>query len=340
MVYETEQVAKLGIFKDISGTSHYSVCLGDVTKTQQCGASRSCVNTTYEPPINDSVPVAEGSTSVFNKRRCVLSEGSSAKHRDTVGASQENNIHTAKLHKKTRLDNSQYGISVTSSYVVSLKMTIQRYSKSSNLGKKSKSYYNVARTPRDPARYAETVDKAAHMAKPNNYINGTRKNLVSSDNEGRMVEKCIVEIQGTFLEKIRVAHEWFTKEFMGSITTWDNMIKKFILKFHHLSDHNDDEEEEDSSETDNAPEFFMIEGKLFDFETPLNKKVLMNHGQKMGYHINYVITYVNPTALRMGKLSGPHAPLILTDSVMVENYQKWCCMKPDTYIKIIVGMMN
>ncbi|GKB14150.1 hypothetical protein Tco_0848073 [Tanacetum coccineum] len=117
----------------------------------------------------------------------------------------------------------------------------------------------------------ETVDKAAHMAKPNNYINGTRKNLVSSDNEGRMVEKCIVEIQGTFLEKIRVAHEWFTKEFMGLITTWDSMVEKFILKFHHLSDHNDDEEEEDSSETDNAPEFFMIEGNLFDFETPLCK---------------------------------------------------------------------
>ncbi|GJU58076.1 reverse transcriptase domain-containing protein [Tanacetum coccineum] len=69
----------------------------------------------------------------------------------------------------------------------------------------------------------------------------------------------------------RVAHEWFTKEFMGSITTWDSMVEKFILKFHHLSDHNDDEEEEDSSETDNAPEFFMIEGNLFDFETPLCK---------------------------------------------------------------------
>ncbi|GKB13934.1 hypothetical protein Tco_0847857 [Tanacetum coccineum] len=40
------------------------------------------------------------------------------------------------------------------------------------------------------------------MAKPNDYIIATRKNFVSNDNEGRMVEKCIVEIQGTFLMKI------------------------------------------------------------------------------------------------------------------------------------------
>ncbi|GJW13149.1 hypothetical protein Tco_0017282 [Tanacetum coccineum] len=63
---------------------------------------------------------------------------------------------------------------------------------------------------------------------------------------------------------------------MGSITTWDSMVKKFILKFHHLSDHNDDEEieeEEDPNETDNAPEIFMIEGNMFDFETPLSKGI-------------------------------------------------------------------
>ncbi|GJS47620.1 hypothetical protein Tco_0597741 [Tanacetum coccineum] len=54
------------------------------------------------------------------------------------------------------------------------------------------------------------------------------------------------------------------------------MVKKFILKFHHLSDHNDDEEieeEEDPNETDNAPEIFMIEGNMFDFETPLSKGI-------------------------------------------------------------------
>ncbi|GJY82484.1 hypothetical protein Tco_0495860 [Tanacetum coccineum] len=133
-----------------------------------------------------------------------------------------------------------------------------------------------------------------------------------------MVEKCIVEIQGTFLVKIRndafngndgenayehinkflkivgpikingstqdrfrlsiftvslagTAYEWFTKECIGSITTWDNMLEKFILKFHHLSDHNEEETEEDDNpnKTNNVPKIFRIKGNLFDFETPL-----------------------------------------------------------------------
>ncbi|GKD27095.1 hypothetical protein Tco_1233309 [Tanacetum coccineum] len=125
------------------------------------------------------------------------------------------------------------------------------------------------------------------MIKPNDYITATRKNFVSNDNEGRMVEKSIIEIQGTFLVKIRndafngndgenayehinkflkivgpikidgltqdrfrliifpislvgAAYEWFTKESIGSITTWDDMLEKFILKFHHLSDYNEE----------------------------------------------------------------------------------------------------
>ncbi|GJR21429.1 hypothetical protein Tco_0969956 [Tanacetum coccineum] len=65
------------------------------------------------------------------------------------------------------------------------------------------------------------------------------------------------------------AYEWFTKECIGSITTWDNMLEKFILKFHHLSDHNEEETEEDDNinETDNIPENLRIEENLFNFET-------------------------------------------------------------------------
>ncbi|GJX90876.1 hypothetical protein Tco_0344202 [Tanacetum coccineum] len=157
------------------------------------------------------------------------------------------------------------------------------------------------------------------MAEPNDYITATRKNFVSNDNKGRMVEKCIVEIQGTFLVKIRdsafnvnigekafkhidkflevvgpikinrltqerfrlsvfpisltgAAREWFVKECIGSITTWDNMVEKFILKFHHLSDHDEEEETEEDdnpNETENVPKIIKIEGNLFDFETPL-----------------------------------------------------------------------
>ncbi|GKB29369.1 hypothetical protein Tco_0868770 [Tanacetum coccineum] len=157
------------------------------------------------------------------------------------------------------------------------------------------------------------------MVKPNGYITAIQMKFVSNDNEGRMVEKCIIEIQGTFLVKIRddtfngnvgetafkhidkflkivglikvngltqdqfrlsvfpvllarAASESFTKECLGSITTWDNMVEKFILKFHNLSDHNEKEETEEDdnpNETYNVPEIFKIEGNLFDFETPL-----------------------------------------------------------------------
>ncbi|GJZ01395.1 hypothetical protein Tco_0519356 [Tanacetum coccineum] len=144
---------------------------------------------------------------------------------------------------------------------------------------------------------------------------------------------------------------------MGSITTWDTMVEKFIMKFHHLFYHNDDEdieEEEDPNKTNNAPEIFMIEGNLFDFETPLYEafnefncllKIYidlftydeyeqeLNNDEAKGtdepwsekgvpYRYN-VITYANHTASRMEKLSGPRATLTLMDSVMVENYQEW-----------------
>ncbi|GJY85450.1 hypothetical protein Tco_0499476 [Tanacetum coccineum] len=155
------------------------------------------------------------------------------------------------------------------------------------------------------------------MAEPNDYITATRKKFISNDNKGRMVEKCIVEIQGTFLVKIRddtfngnvgentfkhidkflkivgpikingltqerfrvsifpvsvagAASEWFIKECICSITTWVNMVEKFIMKFHHLSDHNKETKEDDNpNETDIALKIFMIKGNLFNFETPL-----------------------------------------------------------------------
>ncbi|GKA28495.1 hypothetical protein Tco_0714740, partial [Tanacetum coccineum] len=50
------------------------------------------------------------------------------------------------------------------------------------------------------------------------------------------------------------------------------MVEKFILKLHHLSDHNEEEETEEDdnpNKMDNVPEIFKIEGNLFDFETPL-----------------------------------------------------------------------
>ncbi|GJR11072.1 hypothetical protein Tco_0793724 [Tanacetum coccineum] len=44
--------------------------------------------------------------------------------------------------------------------------------------------------------------KRITMAEPNEYISVTQKNFLSDDNEGRLVEKSFLEIQGTFLVKI------------------------------------------------------------------------------------------------------------------------------------------
>ncbi|GKC83978.1 hypothetical protein Tco_1139695 [Tanacetum coccineum] len=159
------------------------------------------------------------------------------------------------------------------------------------------------------------------MAELNDYITATRKNFVSNDNKGKMVEKSIVEIQGTFLVKIRdnafngnirenafkhidkfleivgpikingltqdrfslsvfpvsltgAASEWFIKECIGSITTWENIVERFIQKLYHLSDKDDEEEtdeDDDHSETNDLTEIFKIEDDLFDYETPLCK---------------------------------------------------------------------
>ncbi|GJU78349.1 hypothetical protein Tco_1275419 [Tanacetum coccineum] len=244
------------------------------------------------------------------------------------------------------------------------------------------------------------------MAEPNDYITATRKNFVTNDNEGRMVEKCIYEIQGEFLVKIRdyafngnirenvfkhidkflevigpikingltqdrfklsvfpvslvgAASEWFTKECIGSITTWDNMVERFIMKFHHLSDHDEEEEtkeDDNPNETDNVPEIFKIEGIMFDFETPLceafyefnyllkidtdlftydiqnfkwydeyerelnndKAKGIEEPWSKSGVPYQLCDHICEPYHLRVEKLSGPHALLILMGSIMVE----------------------
>ncbi|GJW67704.1 hypothetical protein Tco_0122128 [Tanacetum coccineum] len=116
------------------------------------------------------------------------------------------------------------------------------------------------------------------MAKPNlnEYISVTRKNYLSDDNEGRMVEKRFLKIQGTFLVRIRdnafngtigenvvehieiflkvveplkikgvshdrfrlsvfpisltrAASEWFIKDSIGSVTTWEDVGIKRLL---------------------------------------------------------------------------------------------------------------
>ncbi|GJX00184.1 hypothetical protein Tco_0184097 [Tanacetum coccineum] len=158
------------------------------------------------------------------------------------------------------------------------------------------------------------------MAEPNlnEYISATRKNYLSDDNKGRMVEKSFLEIQGTFFMKIRdntfngkigenavehienflkvvgplkikdvsqdrfrlnvfpisltgAASEWFKKDCIGSVTTWEDLVEKFIQKFYHLSYNKEEMEADEDDNPDDVAEILMIEGNFFDFETPLCK---------------------------------------------------------------------
>ncbi|GKA71459.1 hypothetical protein Tco_0777598 [Tanacetum coccineum] len=61
------------------------------------------------------------------------------------------------------------------------------------------------------------------------------------------------------------AGEWFKKDCIGSVTTWDDLVEKFVQRFYRLSNHNEDIDDDPDDITD----IFKIEGNLFDFETPL-----------------------------------------------------------------------
>nr|GEU99699.1 hypothetical protein [Tanacetum cinerariifolium] len=69
-----------------------------------------------------------------------------------------------------------------------------------------------------------------------------------------------------------VTREWFKKDCIGSVTTWENLIEKFIKKFYQLSDDHEEMENDKDDNPDNIVEIFKIEDNLFDFETPCTYK--------------------------------------------------------------------
>ncbi|GJY57492.1 hypothetical protein Tco_0456607, partial [Tanacetum coccineum] len=127
------------------------------------------------------------------------------------------------------------------------------------------------------------------MTKRNDYISITRKNCISNDNEGRMIERNFFEIQGAFLVKIRdntfngiigenevehinkfrAAREWFKKDCIDSITTWEDFVENFVQKFYQLFYDNEEIEAEEDDDPNDITDIFKIEGNLFNYETPL-----------------------------------------------------------------------
>ncbi|GKA79228.1 hypothetical protein Tco_0785824 [Tanacetum coccineum] len=70
------------------------------------------------------------------------------------------------------------------------------------------------------------------------------------------------------------ASEWFKKDCIGSVTTWEDLVEKFVQKFYQLSNKNEEMEAEESDDTDDIAKIFMIEGNLFDYETPLWRTII------------------------------------------------------------------
>ncbi|GJY77054.1 hypothetical protein Tco_0482170 [Tanacetum coccineum] len=101
------------------------------------------------------------------------------------------------------------------------------------------------------------MKKGITMAEPNEYISVTRKNFISDDNKGRMIEK-------------RAASEWFKKDYIGSVTTWGNLVEKFIQKFYQLFVNN---EEMEADDPDNIAKIFKITGIKTYEEYELNNNM-------------------------------------------------------------------
>nr|GEX49795.1 hypothetical protein [Tanacetum cinerariifolium] len=67
------------------------------------------------------------------------------------------------------------------------------------------------------------------------------------------------------------AGEWFKKDCIGSVTTWEDLVEKFVQKFYKLSYDNEEIEAEEDDDPDDITDIFKIEDDLFDYEAPLCK---------------------------------------------------------------------
>ncbi|GJS64123.1 hypothetical protein Tco_0678687 [Tanacetum coccineum] len=126
--------------------------------------------------------------------------------------------------------------------------------------------------------------KGITMVEPNEYISVTRKNFLSNDNEGRVTEKSFVEIQGTFLVKIHdntfngiIRENAFNHinnflKIVGPLKVKGLTQDQFRLSVFPVSLAGETKMESDEDDDpDDIDEIFMIDGNLFNYETPLCK---------------------------------------------------------------------
>nr|GEU40006.1 retrovirus-related Pol polyprotein from transposon TNT 1-94 [Tanacetum cinerariifolium] len=84
-----------------------------------------------------------------------------------------------------------------------------------------------------------------------------------------ILTKPLVEPSLTRLVAELGTSEWFKKDYIGLVTSWEELVEKFVQKFYQLSDHDEEIKAEEDDDSDDITDIFKIEGNLFDYETTL-----------------------------------------------------------------------
>ncbi|GKF58081.1 hypothetical protein Tco_0171618, partial [Tanacetum coccineum] len=64
------------------------------------------------------------------------------------------------------------------------------------------------------------------------------------------------------------ADEWFKKDCIGSVTTWEDLVEKFIQKFYHLSYNNEEIEADEDNDPIDVAEIFRSKAAYLTMRHP------------------------------------------------------------------------
>ncbi|GJT57598.1 hypothetical protein Tco_0992652 [Tanacetum coccineum] len=114
-----------------------------------------------------------------------------------------------------------------------------------------------------------------------NTFNGTIKENVFEHVNNFLEVVGPIKINGVSRDRFRLsvfpislagaASEWFKKDCIGPVTTWEDFVEKFVQKFYQLFNDNEEMKVKESDDPNDITEIFRIEGNIFDYETPFCK---------------------------------------------------------------------
>ncbi|GJW82338.1 hypothetical protein Tco_0146313 [Tanacetum coccineum] len=140
-----------------------------------------------------------------------------------------------------------------------------------------------------------------------------------SNDKGRFQPERLAQLDTVYGSKgmRRGASEWFKKDCIGLVTTWEDLVEKFVQKFYQLSYDNEEMKAEENDEPNDIAEIFKIKGNLFDYETPLTYEE---------YELNNTMTrdLEEPCSDIDGFCNGGELPgMVRVRSMTYFHYHKW-----------------